>query len=46
MGFILEVNLITGFMLGFEWLEKGSISEDEGYICIDLGIFRFLITYE
>lgn len=46
MNMILEVNLITGFMFGFEWLGKGTISEDEGYFCVDLGIFRFLVTYE
>jgi hypothetical protein len=46
MNFILEVNFITGFMLGFEWAPKGHLDEEEGYIVVDLGIFRFLVTYE
>lgn len=41
-------NLITGFMIGVEWHPRGSFEDDEdpfGYVAIDLGILRVLVTY-
>lgn len=42
----IEISLITGFNVGFEWHETGKIEEDIGYWVFDLGIFRILVAYQ
>lgn len=46
MNVMVELNMITGFMLGFEWLPVGSVDDEVGFVVFDIGIVRFLITYQ
>lgn len=43
--FEVELELITGFMCGVEWIPKGAIEDDFGHWMVDLGILRLVITY-
>lgn len=45
MNGMIEVNLINGIVFGIEWMPKGVVCDDEGYVCLDIGIIRFLFTY-
>lgn len=39
---IVELHLLTGFMVGFEWVSE---MEDAHHVVIDLGIARLLLTF-
>jgi hypothetical protein len=39
---LLELNFITGFMVGAEWVNE---YEDCNHLVIDLGIVRLLFTF-
>lgn len=43
--FMIEFMFIPGFSIGFEWYGIGEVCDTEGYFNIDLGIIRFLLTY-
>lgn len=45
MSWMVEVNFINGVVFGIEWMPKGVVCDDEGYVCLDIGIVRFLFTY-
>ena len=39
---ILEAHFLTGFMVGFEWVNE---MEEVNHLVLDLGIVRFLFTF-
>jgi hypothetical protein len=43
--FEVDFSLITGFMIGFEWVPKGVVEEGFGHLVFDFGILRLFITY-
>jgi hypothetical protein len=43
--FEVDFSLITGAMIGFEWVPKGVVEDDFGHFVFDLVILRIFITY-
>ena len=39
---LIELHLLTGFMVGFEWISE---FEEANHVVLDLGIARILLSF-